>query len=239
MTDDTKSRRSFLKTVGAAGATLAVGATAVGSAAAASLPDGVDSIEARGSCDRVHWVYDENVDRSIGWGGYTTDYSYDKRSPINVVAEGFDVTDIASYAESASDWQSSRGYWPRFCEYDYYVWNADEEYMQGPDRQPHDGYVAVGTAAGCNGTGERDHARCYEIEPGVVAIQAHHDPHEHGSGTTYNDGASAVIDLIEDEGGSDVESVETDAISLYNEKKDYNGEADLVTGTVDEVDVNC
>jgi hypothetical protein len=225
MTSMKSTRRTVLKTVGASAAGLSVASTGlVGGAAAASTPPGVDSIEAETSCDRVHWNYKDE-------GG-----SWDKKSPINVVARGFDVDDILDVAENESGWKTSRAWW--YFEKDRYVYNQEEDYMMGPGNQPNDGYGSIATGSGAGG-GRRYHARCYEVEDGVVAIQAHLDGEDHDAGVvSYREAELEVVELILNSDLADTPNVDT--VWLDNRTDpDNDGEAHVLVGDMDSVNVTC
>lgn len=225
MPAENSTRRTVLKAIGASAAGLSVASTGLsGSAAAASTPSGVDSIEAETSCDTVHWNYADD-------GG-----SWDKKSPINVVARGYDVDDIMDIAEDASGWQTSRSWW--YFEKDRYVYNQEENYMMGPGNQPNDGYGSIATGSGFRG-GRRYHARCYEIEDGVVAIQAHKDGEDHDAGVlSYREAEIEVAELILNSDLGDVTDIGT--VWLDNQTDpDNDGEAHRLVGDMDSINVTC
>lgn len=54
-----------------------------------------------------------------------------------------------------------------------YAWDMDRATFVGPDNEPYGEYGGWATKeAGITG---RHHVRCYELEPGMISIQAHED----------------------------------------------------------------
>lgn len=117
--------------------------------------------EDQGNCGRAVWNY-EKLDEN----------GYEESAPINLVLYGVGMEHVETVLEDHNDWVNLENTWiPR--EGDRYAWDMDRTKFVGPEEEPHGEYGGWGTKKfGRNG---RHHVRCYELEPGVVSIQAHED----------------------------------------------------------------
>lgn len=117
--------------------------------------------EDRGNCGRAVWNYTK-----VGDNGYETS------APINLLLFGVGMEDVETVLEDDHGWDNLENYRiPR--EGKRYAWDMDRSEFVGPDNEPYGEYGGWGTKeAGLSG---RHHVRCYELEPGIISIQAHED----------------------------------------------------------------
>ena len=82
------------------------------------------------------------------------------------------MEDVEQVLETDHNWDNLENTWiPR--EGKRYAWDMDRSDFVGPDNEPYGEYGGWGTKeAGIRG---RHHVRCYELEPGIISIQAHED----------------------------------------------------------------
>lgn len=114
-------------------------------------------------CGRAVWNYEKHDP----WFGST---SYDRSAPINLVLKGVDVTDVEDVLSSAG-WNDLE--FGVANEGKRYAWDKDREKFVGPDQEPKSEYTGWGTSG--HGPTGRMHVRCYELESGIVSVQAHED----------------------------------------------------------------
>jgi len=187
------------------------------------------------------YVYDKKKVKIEGsydpWGGgYDYKTVYNKKSPINVIAKGYDVTDVEDIFDNAGyTVEGATGvlHWPR------YAWDTSREKFIGPDQEPYSEYSFA-----VDGHFRRDggyHFKFYEFEDGIVCIQAHEDSNAKANplGTighevvSYQTAIDEAVDVLTDDGGE-----EDGSKDLSNGSRDYDGEAPIVKGDKDSINKN-
>lgn len=167
----------------------------------------------------------------IGIWDYEKDGSdYYVKSPMNIVCKGYDVEDVEDILDDEGwyDEDDVSTQWKR------YAWDKDRETFSGPDNEPQSEYSdAVSDRVGVFG---RMHAKFWELEDGIVTIQAHEDGNapDHSTGLEYNPGRSEVADILTDNGGTD-----DGYMYLGNGKKDHSGYAKVIRGNSDSINRSC
>ncbi|MFB1064363.1 hypothetical protein [Natrinema sp. H-ect4] len=124
-------------------------------------------------CGRAEWTFKKahryNPLKSV---------EYVRKAPINVVTKGLDITDIEDTFES-NGWNDLEEVWGiggnTLQESQRYVYDKDREIWSGPDNEPHGEYCGYTNVIDGYGPLGRMHVRCWELEDGVVSIQAHED----------------------------------------------------------------
>lgn len=167
----------------------------------------------------------------IGIWDYEKDGSdYYVKSPMNVVCKGYDVEDVEDILDDEG-WYDEDDF---SLSWDRYAWDTDRELFVGPDNEPQSEYShAVNKRFGFSG---RLHAKFWELEDGIVSIQAHEDgaAPDHSTGLEYDPGRSAVVDILTDNGGSSAGYT-----YLANGKKDHSGYARVVESDFDSINRSC
>lgn len=191
----------------------------------------IDLADEQGAAPQDDHPPEEDELCGIGIWDYEKDGSdYYIKSPMNIICKGFDVEDVEAIL-SDEGWYDEHAFtadWKR------YAWDKDREIFVGPDNEPQGAYShAVSHRFGFLG---RKHAKFWELEDGIVSIQAHEDGNapDHSTGLEYDPGRESVVALLTDNGGSD------DGFQyLDNAKKDHSGSARVVTGNFDSIDRSC
>lgn len=191
----------------------------------------------RGNCGRAVWNY-EKVKRD----GET---KYDRSAPINVVLKGVDVNDVGDTLtdEGWSNLENGSG-----AEGKRYAWDMDREMFVGPDNEPRGAYGGWGSKSGL-GVAGRMHARCYELEDGIVSIQSHEDDdvvfgglgHQVASYQTAKEELSLIFQREWDRVGIRTIDSGTSGWGDDGARHNHNGKA-LVLKNMDEpnpIDQNC
>lgn len=100
--------------------------------------------------------------------------SYTISSPINVVLYGMDISDVRTVLQNNLKWDDLEDTIGIPNELNRYAWDKDREMFIGPDNEPKSAYGGWGSTRGFGIRG-RIHVRCWELEDGIVSIQAHED----------------------------------------------------------------
>lgn len=127
-------------------------------------------------CGRAIWNYDKIDELEYGWDGVGINTYYEKSAPINVVLKGMDISHVSRVLED-ENWNDLQEVATidgnTLQESNRYAWDKDRSRFVGPQEEPYNEYCAYGTKG--YGPLGRLHIRCYELEPGMVSIQAHED----------------------------------------------------------------
>ncbi|WP_247003629.1 hypothetical protein [Halosolutus gelatinilyticus] len=173
---------------------------------------------------------EEDEHCGIGVWDYEQDgEDYYVKSPMNIVCKGYDVEDVEDIIDDEG-WYDEDDYslsWKR------YAWDTDRELFVGPDNEPQGEYShAVNKRVGWLG---RKHAKFWELEDGIVTIQAHEDgSFDHSTGLEYDPGREAIVDILTSNGGS-----YDGTTYLNNSKKDHSGYATVIEGDFDSINRSC
>lgn len=172
---------------------------------------------------------EEDYDCGVGKWNYKKhdDGGYSIKSPINLLCWGFDVSDVGDVLEGA-------GWTNDVSEFDRYAWDVDREKFVGPGQERLDEYESWATS-----TERKDggfHARCYELEGGMVSIQAHEDTPRPHSVESYASARAEVFGIFYNQ--SDVDSSNR-ARYGNNEKGDHDGRIYALESDRDPVDRSC
>jgi len=165
-------------------------------------------------------------------GGYDYKTVYNKKSPINVVAKGYDVTDVEDIFDNA-------GYKVEgdlVLQYGRYAWDTTREKFIGPGQEPYSEYSYAAESEDRRKGGY--HFKFYELEDGIVCIQAHEDDgileDELGHQVeSYQTAIDEAVDILTDAGGE-----ENGTKGLNNGSRDYDGDAPIVRGDKDSINKN-
>lgn len=135
-------------------------------------------------CSRAEWNFE------VVWDGDEA-VGFDRKSPINVILGGVDVKHIGQVLKNKgwTDLESWGG-----NEHSRYVYDSDRDIWVGPDNEPLGAYAGFGSKGG-RGILGRCHVRAYELEAGVVSLQAHKDDWRHNV-ATYEGGKSRIVDIF-------------------------------------------
>lgn len=189
--------------------------------------------EDQGNCGRAVWNYKQ------------TDDGYDESAPVNLVVRGVGMEDMEEILEHENGWDNLENtIIPR--EGDRYAWDMDRDAWVGPDNEPYGEYGGWGTkSAGIDG---RHHVRCYELEPGIVSIQAHEDgwwdPWKRAHDVvSYQSTRDLLIDIFTsaDSFFHQVGTVDSGPEGWGDDGADDNhdGIAVILRGYLKEIDRNC
>lgn len=158
------------------------------------------------------------------------DGDYHVKSPINYICWGFDVTDVGDVFENA-------GWTGNVNEHDRYAWDVDRETFVGPDQQEYNEYGSWATSTYRISGGY--HARCYELEDGIVSLQVHEDDELYTGGghsvESYESAKNETDGIFLSE--SDVDPY--GSLYLDNEKFDHTGYAWRVESDRDSINRSC
>lgn len=201
-------------------------------------------------CGRAEWTFKKahryNPLKSI---------EYVKKAPINVITKGLDITDIEDTFEQ-NGWNDLEEVWGidgnTLQESQRYVYDKDREIWSGPDNEPLGEYCGYTNVIDGYGPLGRMHIRCWELEPGVVSIQAHEDgawnplkmAHDVVS---YENGKDAMRELFTDEYSMYIaDRVDSGREGYGNDGKgdNHNGKAIVLDfidrdDRLDTVDIGC
>jgi len=207
-------------------------------------------------CGRAIWTYKKHTERQYivtkyGVPYWRTNVYYEKKQPINVVLKGFDISDISNILVGELEWDDLEEDLLIPNELNRFAWDKDRSRFVGPpeDQQPYNEYGGFGSTGGFGILG-RIHLRCWELEPGVVSIQAHEDgsfdfdPRKFKHDVvSYENAKEEVIGIFKDY-ATVIESVESGRENYGNDGAgdNHNGEAVVMEdlhNPEDPPDVNC